>query len=336
MEKMHYVFIVFGVFCFSQSLIAVTVYNPNYQVDTYVSYNYTSLGRPQGFTFDPGGNLYVTHLNGSVQKINTSKTISPLVTNLAAPRYITWGGGTDFGDYLYVTDPQQKSTWSGGEVTRIDLAGNKTPFAGGVNNPGLLEIDTSGNYNNLLYVANATDDKILKVGSAGGVATTFSNYPYYSGGVLAGIAFDTIGSYGNRMFVSTFSTDLPDAGVFRVDLNGTVSRFVDIEQAAHVEIDNTQQQLFDGKMYVNGKYDSNDPWGLYLINGYYDQELFGTFDISPNWLHSPIRFGADGAMYVMECDIPNDQVIISRITPVPEPSTLMLVFLGGLLVKKKR
>ena len=329
--------------CLQQLVFGVVINNPAYQVEQYFTYDASTLGSTRDFTFDSSGNIYVAHgfqdtaRNGSVQKISTDKSISDLRTDLVDPRYIIWGGGTSFGDNLYVSDPQENANWSSGEITQLDLAGNKTPFCGGSYYAGALAIDQTGNYDNMLYTANSVDDKILRVGPSGGTASTFSSFPgNYSGGMF-GMAFDTTDSYGGGMYVSNRYVDnLSVAGLFHIDTNGNATRYADIEQGGCIAFDDTSEQYFDGKMYAAGRLDSENLWTLYKVNGFYDKEVFGAFEFTRGTTRPDIEFGPDGAMYVMEWDAPNMDVVISRITPVPEPVTLMLLGLGGIALRKRK
>jgi len=336
--------IVLGLCCMPQFLFAVVISNPEYQVETYLTYDTSKLGMVRDFTFDSNGNIYVTHTfddtkrNGSVQKISPDKTVSPLCSNLVDPRQVEWGGGTQFGDYLYVSDRQETANYGYyGEITKIDLQGNKTPFCGGVNQPDPIEIDRTGNYNNLLYIGNSAYDKTLKVDSFGGSASVFSPFPNNSPGSPFDIAFDTTGSYMGGMFVSVYCGDnYSGGGLFRLDQNGIESRYADFHSASDIAFDDTMGQDFAGAMYVAARHVAETKWTLYKVNGSYDTEIFGTFDISPIWLAANIEFGPDGAMYVMEWDQANSDVVISRITPIPEPASLLLIGLGGLIVRRKK
>ena len=73
------------------------------------------------------------------------------------------------------------------------------------------------------------------------------------------------------------------------------------------------------------------------MNGFYEAEIFGNFEVIPDWTRPDIEFGPDGAMYIMELQwtVTDKNVIISRITPIPEPATLLLLGLGGLLIRTR-
>jgi hypothetical protein len=89
--------VVMGICCLSQLLLGVTVTNPAYKVETYISYDTSVIGRSIDFTFDSSGNIYVTHThdnfarNGSVQKIDTNKNVTVLRDDLVDPKSIIWG-----------------------------------------------------------------------------------------------------------------------------------------------------------------------------------------------------------------------------------------------------
>lgn len=341
MKRVPVLFAVAAIVSLTQTLMAVTILNPDYQAQTYVRYDNSAIGVSFDCTFDSSGNLYVAHgygdsaRNGSVQMISPDRTIAPLIENLVDPRYIVWGGGTSFGNYLYVADRLENSHYSAGEVTRIDLNGNKTAFCS-ANQPGALVIDSSSSFRNTMYVANSASDKIVQVGSSGGTPTTFSDYPYGASGAIMGMALDTQGSYNNLMFVGNFSSS-EYGGLYSIDGNGSASSYVELAHATAVAFDDTTQQLFGGSMFVAGKATgSENRWTLYQVNGLNDMTEFATFDVSPSWTRPDIIFGNDGSMYVMEYDSAAQETLITQITPVPEPATLFLFGIAGLYLRRKK
>lgn len=196
--------------------------------------------------------------NGIIQKIDANKNVTILRNDLVDPRHITWGGGTSFGDNLYVSDRFERTTYLDGQITKIDLSGNISAFSGPeLRQPVALEIDRTGNYSGQLYIANGTSDRVSYTTAAGGSATTFANYPYGVSGSIQGIAFDTTTNYRGGMYVATHATNLQYAGLFHIDINGVESRYTSFEQASCVTFDDTAEQYFNGKMFAAGRDDSD-------------------------------------------------------------------------------
>ena len=95
--------------------------------------------------FDGDGNLYIAHQDdGTIWKVTSDGATSKFVTGLNLPRDIDWGGGTDYGNSLYVADN------SG--VLKIDLDGTTSRFASVSGTPVAIGIDKGSNYAGELYV----------------------------------------------------------------------------------------------------------------------------------------------------------------------------------------
>ncbi len=135
MKKQFYLSIVLISCCLSQWLRAVTVTNPAYQVETYISYDTSAIGRPMDFTFDSSGNVYVTHStgdfvrNGSIRRIDVDKNVTVLRDDLVDPRYITWGGGHhSVTIFMWLTDWNEPTTRAG-KSRRSTWQETNQPFA---------------------------------------------------------------------------------------------------------------------------------------------------------------------------------------------------------------
>ena len=326
-------------FCWSLPAWSVTVLDPGYRAEVYASYSTQAIGGSTDFTFGPDGTIYVAHSNynstgsGSIQHV-TASGITPLCSNLVDPVHIEYGVG-DFGNSFYVSDRLESRHFSGtGEITRVGMDGSKTAFAGGLSQPVAMTMDPATN--GKMYIANSTNDNIVRVCSAGGTVSPFSPYPFNSSGAVGNLAFDTAGSYGGGLFAATSSSNMSYSGLFQIDADGTASRYVTwIDHAAAIAFDTTANQDFLGQMYIAERMDTEPTFSISRI----DQDL-NVYDfaatISPSWYATRLRFGPDGDLYVLEWNSSNQTTTISRITAVPEPATLLLTSFGLVFLKRRR
>ncbi len=303
-KAMRIVFMTIVIIVFaSVPAVALDMSVPGYTVETFATYAETL---PRHMTFDGSGNLYVTQLNsGNIWKITPSGAAGQFVSGFIAPYSIDWGGGTAYGDYLYVGQ--------GGAVTRVDLiSGNKTFFAG-QDCDGSLTIDKTGNYGGYMYVGTGCYDDIKKIDTAGHI-TTFSTWPGWTdGGAPYGIDFDPGTAYGGLMYVGCAfeQGDAGKSGLFTMNTGGTPTRFCsDLVQVWNVHFDKTG--LFAGSLFVIGRASYESYPSIYTVSTDGIATEFATSTILN--VHG-LAFGPDGALYVSEYSSWDGLVTISRITP---------------------
>lgn len=315
---------------------ALTITNPNYQAEVYVSYVTSNYGPSHDFCFGPGGEIYVTHhttrfqQDGSIVKVDILKNDSIFVPDMWSPMEIKYGNGGSFGNHLYVTDADNRTYYNNGEVTQIDFNGNTSSFAGNVDQPSGLGIDHVGNYENKMYIANSAHDQIMEVGPNGGNASTFSIFWEERIGSIRTFEFDPGTRYGGKMYSAGTYQNQDYSGVFQIETDGSALKYYEIASAAGLLIDKPGG-LFDGGMFFTGAFE-NELWKLYKVNGIDDADSIATFDAF--W--TKIHLGPDGAMYAMEWNDITQETIITKITPVPEPIGTVLLGLGLFFARKRR
>ncbi|MCP4217277.1 MAG: PEP-CTERM sorting domain-containing protein, partial [bacterium] len=164
---------------------------------------------------------------------------------------------------------------------------------------------------------------------SGGGVSLYSGWPGWTdGGGVYGIAFDTRGNFGGKMFTgnSFKASNSSISGLFVVDSGNSVSRFCDgLVSAGGIAFDKTGI-YFDGDMFVSGRDSfekSNSLWRV-KPNGTCQEFMTGVRSFT---------FGDDGAMYVSSYNWGADMVDISRVTP--EPATLLLLTVGGLVLRRR-
>jgi len=301
----------------------VELVDPNYALELYTKYDPTEVGTSGRMAVGPEGNIYITHLfgspdyNGFIVKIDTEGDPSLFVDGLTRPVGIIWAGGTDFGDYLYITEGYRNNFFYKGGVTRIGLDGTITRFTGwsnGLNQPVCLGIDRTGNYGGSIFVGNSAADDIDRVNIEGTV-TAFSPFPYnINGGSPSGIAFDGTGNYDGAMFVASRSGyDVQWEGLYRFDADGNPSKFVpDFVEAISLAFDVSEDSALGGVLYATARKADTPKLNLFSVNPDGTSKLIVyTNEGSPVIVSTP-----EGEIY-MKVNSPGNTVTIYRITVKP-------------------
>ncbi len=305
-------------FC-SSPLWALEVLDQNYLAETYLTFDTAGTRPPSYMTFDSGQNLYVAYYNthnardGKIYHVDSDKNVAVIASGLSRAWGITWTGGTDYGDYLYITEGWAVSSWPKGRVTRIHPDGTVEPFSGtGLNQPVALEVDRYGNYGGHIYASSSAHDKISKVLLSGQVQT-FYVFPGVGSGGAEDIAFDPDDSYGGLMYVAaSFTSPAELSGVLAFNAAGIPTKFAtQIRHGYQAEFDTTANQFFGGYLYIMGKADGENAYSVFRV--YPDGQVEKI--VTALMYKSALEFGPDGAMYLMESHFSTTEVTITRISP---------------------
>ncbi|MHC4640680.1 MAG: LamG-like jellyroll fold domain-containing protein [Planctomycetota bacterium] len=290
------------------STLAFEVLEPGYSIEIFAAYSSAGIDRgPHKMVFADNGNLYASHLDdGSIWCITPDGGATKLVGGLNGAQGIDWGGGTNYGNYLYVA--------ANGSIVRVGLDGTTSNFANRYC-AGSLGIDRTGNYGGYMYTTTGCQDHTYRIDFVGNV-TMFSDFPgWRDGGGPADVAFDTTGNYGNLMYMGTAFSNVAGneymSGLFSLDSSGNATRLIPgVVHLIRIDFDVTGN--FASKMYVIGKEPASveylSIWKVESDGSYTD------FAQTTATRISDLAFSPDGAMYVAEYDEGIGFVVIRKIS----------------------
>ncbi len=313
-----------GMFCLlmiAAPAMALEIFDTSYQVEVYASY--TNAASSNNMCVDSDGNLYILHYdNGNIMKVDTNGS-SSLFATAQHPYDITWGGGTAFGNSLYITNRGNSS------ISKVNSNG-QIAYLGHLTYGTFLTIDSVGNYGGEIFAGTSDLDKIYKY-DTNGTRNTFTSWPEHTnGGGPYGGDFDTNGKFNNMLYVAS-SFAYPNlaykSGVFSIDTEGNVARASNsIVRAYDLDFDKTGK-YFDGDMLVRGKDTLDGDNFIFKLDEFGNAtKLFGDMR---NYC-----FGMDGALYINEYNFRDDITTVYRV--VPEPTTIAIIALGGLMLRRRR
>lgn len=305
---------------------AITINNPNYQVEVFANYGGAGVGSV-GFSlaFDDQGNLYAPHTSGQIYRIASDGTPSLLASGVGTIRDMAWTGGTLYGNNLYVTDIASSY------IKKIDMNGTVTNFSYISRDPVALELDRVGNYGGVFYSGENAFD-LVRIVLSSGFKATFSSSFYLNSGGVEGIAFDPGSRYGGLMYAGIFSNSASsERGIYALDTEGNATKFSqNLAWAQQLEFDTGMD--FDGSLFAMGTDVLGDKRKLWQVDENGTAVLFAEtteFDLAG------FCFGPDGDLYVAEY-VGNNVTTIHRITAVPEPASILLLSLGACFLTKRK
>jgi len=242
----------------------------------------------------------------------------------------TWanGGGISVGGWGKGT----LNITAGGTVSSFDgRIGAQYGSTGEVIVDGVGSVWTN---NNILYVGSSNSSGMLNITNGGSV----SNSAGYIGGLVTEITTVTVDGFGSKwsnrydLNIGSYGTDMGNS-LLEITNGGLVSvaGSLTIWENMNGFEDGSIHMATGGMLALNGQADSSLAEFLGLISGndaiyYWDNSILNWIDIAD------ATYGQDYTLtYITEGDLDGYTILT-----VPEPATLALLSLGGLLLRKRK
>jgi hypothetical protein len=304
--------------CFAAAYGLVFDSPSEYIVQTYAQYTRPDSGQAKYAEFDASGNLYITHDGGSLVRIDANKQAAVLgrYRNLQG---IFFGEGTNYGSLLYFNDADA------GHLYARQADGTTAIFTTFSGKPIGLTVDKSGLYGGNLFVpvrySHGDLYQILPNGQKTSVLQLGLGWSGHD------IESDSSGVYGGRLFMSVTDPQ-NNSSVYVVNPDWTVSVFCSLTWILDIEFDTTQGGAFGGLLYG-----CRSDWAIGSIS---PEGQWTRFAGSENINESIkcLTFGPDRSMYVVE-ELPGAQIVVLKISAVPEPMSLCLLAVGIAVLRRK-
>ncbi|MDP2993098.1 MAG: PEP-CTERM sorting domain-containing protein [Deltaproteobacteria bacterium] len=253
-------------------------------------------GDGSGICFDTQCNLFIASShNGSIHKVDKYGNAEIFATGFSYPA----GVAVDSNGYVYVASG---ATYQ--DLYRVSPDGtSRSIFTTGLYHSRDMVFDDAGN----LFVANGGDGRILKIAQDGSVSTFLSGYAGPGG--PSGLAFDSNGYlYFSVHNEGTVYRSSPDGGQVDLIASGLgLAHYLDFIGNGNLFVTNPQNGTI---IKIASDYSKS-----IFANGF-SQQVNAPY-IGPNG----IAFN-DGSLYVV------DGSTIYKISPVPEPTTMLLLSTG--------
>ena len=203
--------LIFSVLLLVQHAIGeITMLNANYKVEPFAQYQLTaSLGITRYITTDSSGGVYISH--DKLVHVTSDGSVSVLPSSFNNPQGITWGGGTSYDNFLYVTEAGT------GSIKKVDSAGNVTTFRSLPEDPLAVVIDRYGNFGNKLYAGTWNSTILYSITESGGLSE-FVDISALTDGNPCEITFDPTGRYNGYMYMTLWDVHNPNyQGILSID-----------------------------------------------------------------------------------------------------------------------
>jgi hypothetical protein len=230
------------------SVFSFEIMEEGYIIEDFTSYDVLGRPGPYGMAFDANDVLYTT-IGPSptfICRISPDGNPEPFWLHLPqvqGPSDIIWTGGTNYGDYLFV------SSHLAGLIVRVGVDGDIAHFAQIPSGASALAVDKTGNYQNNMFVGSRFHE-VYQVSETGQETLFALIEPPFN---IYDMAFATQGRFGDLLYASLINVREPyvEASICTISPTGTIDIIAQTPPAIDLAFDE-KGWLFAGDLYFVG------------------------------------------------------------------------------------